>query len=207
MSAVAAPSFVVATPVLEHPWLLAARVSHAPRQQTTVRVVPSPCGVTALRQQGKACVVAMLAAQHPHLPTAPEAWRIVDDLDDASLDASDDRNEPRVRRIAVAGPGQLDVDLVVPYDLRVFAGHFQALPLLPGVVQIAWALELAQRHLAGVGRFRGITAVKFRRPVRPGMPLQLALRWTAAACELTFEYRHGAMIASIGRIRMSGNDA
>lgn len=115
-------------------------------------------------------------------------------------------HRPQVQAVACPAGDAVEARLLVPRDLRVFDGHFPAIPLVPGMVQVAWAVELAHEHLVGVGRFRGIAAVKFRRLVRPGMVLQLSLQWLDSRRELRFEYRHDAVVVANGRLRMGGAD-
>lgn len=49
-----------------------------------------------------------------------------------------------------------------------FQGHFPGDPVLPGVVQVDWAIRLAGEALGPLGAFQGLDRVKFLRPLRPG---------------------------------------
>ena len=44
-------------------------------------------------------------------------------------------------------PDGIRVDLRVPADLACFPDHFPGFPLLPGVVQLDWALALARPQI------------------------------------------------------------
>ncbi len=71
----------------------------------------------------------------------------------------------------------LHYSLEVPIDLIFFQGHFEELAILPGVVQIQWACQLAE-PLIGVGFSRNIEKLKFTHPIFPGdlINLQLSLK-------------------------------
>ena len=60
-------------------------------------------------------------------------------------------------------------------------GHFPGAPVVPGVVQIKWAIALAQRYLAIGGGFAGMENVKFQRAMTPGSRVTLTLEYAAAA--------------------------
>lgn len=66
------------------------------------------------------------------------------------------------------------VDPALPY----FAGHFPGAPILPGVVQLNWAVQFVDRMLPGASadRFAGLARIKFKAPVAPGMLLRYSLR-------------------------------
>jgi len=72
----------------------------------------------------------------------------------------------------------VELDLRVPADLEYFTGHFPGAPVLPGVVQIDWCVQLARDRLALPGAFRGLEQVKFLAPIGPDarITLRLALR-------------------------------
>ncbi|HMN44781.1 MAG TPA: hypothetical protein PKE27_09425 [Povalibacter sp.] len=96
-------------------------------------------------------------------------------------------------------PDGLNLQFVVPADLGYFAGHFPGVPLLPGVVQIGWAVELARQHVPFDAQFRALAGVKFMRVIQPGATVALQLAFDAAARELSFEYRCGGQPCSGGR--------
>jgi 3-hydroxymyristoyl/3-hydroxydecanoyl-(acyl carrier protein) dehydratase len=98
--------------------------------------------------------------------------------------------------------GGVDLDLWLPADHPCFRGHFPAVPILAGAVQIDWAVQLADAYLkTGIGaacRFQ----VKFRRPIRPVRTVTLALRLHPEKQALTFDYRDDGEIYSTGRIAL-----
>ena len=97
-------------------------------------------------------------------------------------------------------PAQARVALDVTPELAVFDGHFPGLPVLPGVAQLDWAIEFARTCFALPGRFVRAEALKFQRPVFPGMTLELQLDWRADATQLTFEFSSPAGVHSGGRV-------
>lgn len=93
------------------------------------------------------------------------------------------------------------LDLAVTEDLDMFRGHFPALPVLPGVAQVDWALRLAKSqgligHEAELRDFQ----VKFRNVIRPPLTLTLTLRWDASKQRIQFDYHSGAVAMSSGRL-------
>jgi 3-hydroxymyristoyl/3-hydroxydecanoyl-(acyl carrier protein) dehydratase len=95
---------------------------------------------------------------------------------------------------------RLNVRFVVPSTLAYFDGHFPDCPVLPGVVQVGWAIEFARRHLPFVARFRSLASVKFTRVIQPNEAIALRLVADAQRRELSFEYRSGDDTCSSGRI-------
>jgi 3-hydroxymyristoyl/3-hydroxydecanoyl-(acyl carrier protein) dehydratase len=107
---------------------------------------------------------------------------------------------PEIESAERAGAHAVTLRFVVPEGLRYFAGHFPEVPLLPGVVQIGWALELARRHLEVTGEFRALHAVKFTRVIQPGAAVELRLSVAVTDKSLDFAFSSGGHACSEGRV-------
>lgn len=100
-------------------------------------------------------------------------------------------------------PDQVTIGLTVPPDHPAFAGHFPDRPILPGVVQIDWALRLADQYLSTGCPAACDYQVKFRRLITAGEALSLDLRLIRERGVLDFSYRVGDAAASSGRVRIN----
>jgi len=80
----------------------------------------------------------------------------------------------------------------------VFQGHFPEDPILPGLVQVDWALRLAVDAFGPTGPFLGLEHLKFCDLIRPGEAITLELSLDPSRCELAFEYRGGSTRKSSG---------
>lgn len=96
--------------------------------------------------------------------------------------------------------GQWQLELEVPLDLAHFTGHFPQTPVLPGVVQIDWALQLARQLLDLPPRFIGMEVLKFQQLARPGDRLSLTLKFDGERSKLHFAFRNADAPCSSGRI-------
>jgi len=68
--------------------------------------------------------------------------------------------------------------LWVPPDLPIFTGHFPGQPILPGIMQVNWGVQLAALiwpESAADTAFAGTSQVKFKAPVLPNALVQLQL--------------------------------
>ena len=106
---------------------------------------------------------------------------------------------PEIGRVQRTDTG-VRLDFTVPAALEYFAGHFPACPLLPGVVQIGWAIELARQHIPFDAPFRSLAGVKFTRVIQPGAAVRLHLRFDLDRREMDFEYSAGGHTCSSGRV-------
>jgi len=92
------------------------------------------------------------------------------------------------------------LQLRVPPDLLYFDGHFPEAPILPGVVQVDWALALGRQYFDLPARFRTLQALKFQRVVTPGMTLTLELENDAQKNALAFRLHSAGGQHASGRI-------
>ena len=99
--------------------------------------------------------------------------------------------------------GAWTLDLHVPPGLVYFAGHFPQVPVLPGVVQVGWALAFGAQRFGTSTRCQVMDALKFQRLLRPGDRVDLTLRYDTARHTLHFAYRRGDTAYSSGRLAWS----
>ena len=94
------------------------------------------------------------------------------------------------------------LDFVVAHDDEAFHGHFPERPILPGVVQVDWAMRLATLHLNLGDLFAQDIQIKFREVIAPEVPLTLTVQIDRAKSKLTFSYCSGDTTMSSGQIRL-----
>ncbi|MCU7279063.1 acyl-CoA synthetase family protein [Pseudomonas peradeniyensis] len=210
----------ISLPMLEqalcaHAWVAEARlgVIEKGRAYLGALVALAPAGLHALRNQGRRAVIDGLRqhlAGHCEALALPRRWRLARQLPlntqgklpQAELQAL--LLAPRSMAPEVLGQTQqgeeLHLRLAIPLDLACFPGHFPQTPVLPGVVQIDWAIALAASRLQLAQRFAGMEVLKFQQLVRPGDELLLTLRFDATRGKLYFAYTCAGQPCSSGRI-------
>ncbi|HEX8614004.1 MAG TPA: AMP-binding protein [Telluria sp.] len=185
------------------------------RQVLAAFVIPTASGRALLDAEGKQALNALLRAHLGRVVEAvalPRRWRYLDQLPLnaqgkttqaqllALLGVGDARPRvPQVRLVEQDAQRTL-LELVVPSTLFYFDGHFTQAPVLPGVVQVDWAIRYAREHFAVAPGFRGIHALKFQQVVRPDIPFHLELKYDSASCTLHFRYFSDAGQHAGGRI-------
>jgi 3-hydroxymyristoyl/3-hydroxydecanoyl-(acyl carrier protein) dehydratase len=98
------------------------------------------------------------------------------------------------------GADRAEIELVVPQDLHFVRGHFPGAPVVPGVVQIKWAIALARRYLAIGDGFTAMENVKFQRVMTPHSRVKLTLEYAATARKLHFSFASAEARYSSGRV-------
>lgn len=107
---------------------------------------------------------------------------------------------PEIRSIAHGKDG-LVLELFTTPTLDYFPGHFPGYPILPGVVQVDWAIRFAREHLGiPATGFSALRALKFSAPVRPGASLTLRLSWLADKQRLDFSFSGETRVVSSGQV-------
>ncbi len=210
----------ISLPLLElalmaHEWVSEARLGVVQENRASLGavLVLSDSGLHALRNQGRRTLTETLRqhlSAHCEAIALPRRWRMVRQLPlnaQGKLPQADVQAvlmAPRAQQPEILGEQQVDgewhVQLGVPPDLAYFSGHFPTAPVLPGVVQVDWALAIAQRLMALPAKFAGMEVLKFQQLVRPGDNISLTLRFDAERSKLYFAFRNGDAPCSSGRI-------
>lgn len=210
----------ISLPMLEqaleqHDWVAEARlgVIEDNRAYLGALLVLSESGLHALRNQGRRHLTQALRqhlSRHCEALALPRRWRLLRQmplnnqgkLPQAEVQALLLAPRPQAPEVLeqVQHEEEWQLRLAIPPDLAYFSGHFPATPVLPGVVQVDWALALGQQLLQLPGRFAGMEVLKFQQLVRPGDRIQLNLRFDAQRQKLYFAYLNDGAPCSSGRI-------
>lgn len=210
----------ISLPMLEqalaaHDWVAEARlgVIQENRASLGALLVLSESGLFALREHGRRELTETLRkhlSQHCEALALPRRWRLLRQMplnsqgklaqgDVEALLLAARPKAPEVLEQS-ASDGEWSLQLSVPPDLAYFSGHFPKAPVLPGVVQVEWALNLGRQLLKLDRAFAGMEVLKFQQLVRPGDEIQLHLRFDAERGKLYFAYRNDTATCSSGRI-------
>ncbi len=194
----------------EHPWGLG--VVQENRAYLGALLVLSGQGLHTLRNQGRRALTEALRQhllKHCEAMALPRRWRLLQQLPfnaqgklpQAEVQALLQAPRPKAPQVLEQREtdGEWLLQLAVPPDLAYFSGHFPVTPVLPGVVQVDWALELGRERLELPEKFAGME-VKFQQLVRPGDRIELSLRFDQERSKLYFAFRNGEAACSSGRI-------
>lgn len=180
-------------------------------------VVPSAAGWDAWGAQGgfrlgRALRRRMAEGLDP--AALPRRWRFVARLPLGPLGkrrnadmAALFQDAPRLPELIAVTPGadagaSVGLDLAIPENLWWFQGHFPGRPILPGLVQLDWALHFARAHL-GVDLIAAQDfQVKYKATIAPRDRLRLDLRRDDARGRLSFSYRRDGRDCSSGAVSL-----
>jgi len=109
---------------------------------------------------------------------------------------------PPILQITRPDENTCQIQLHLDRTLPCFAGHFPNAPVLAGVVQLDWVMNLAAREFQLPLIFRGMQSVKFLNLVRPPLTLTLTLTHTPERRLLKFRYEDEIRHYSSGAIRV-----
>jgi 4-coumarate--CoA ligase (photoactive yellow protein activation family) len=203
----------------QHPFVAqvaVTRLAGASRERAGAVVVLTEAGNEALRANGRVALVKTLRrhlAAYFDLVVLPRHWRFRlalpfdarGKLPAAALAASFEVCADGFELLAEAKHGdEFYYELHVPRTLVHFAGHFPGLPILPGVVQVDWAIRLASAHIPLASKLKSIDRLKFMAPVPPGALLKLSFVHDASRQRLQFAYRLGERDCASGMLVYEG---
>ncbi|MCM8740076.1 acyl-CoA synthetase family protein [Pseudomonas koreensis] len=217
----------ISLPMLEqalvaHDWVGEARLGVVQENRAVLGalLVLSEEGLFALREHGRRSLTEALRkhlSEHCEALALPRRWRLVRQLPlnsqgklpQADIEALLLAPRPKAPEVLeqVETAGEWSLQLAVPADLAYFSGHFPKAPVLPGVVQVEWALQLGQQLLELPGKFAGMEVLKFQQLMRPGDEIQLHLRFDRERGKLYFAYRNDTATCSSGRILLGAENA
>ena len=142
----------------------------------------------------------------------PRRWRFVDSFPQDPMGKVADaalqelltrpdpyRREPQVLHHTYRGR-EVELRVFIPTDLLYFEGHFPQAPILPGVIQVEWAVAFARRFFEVPQHFRRLEMLKFQRVVGPGTTVMLTLEYLVASQTVTFRYVSDVGQHSSGRV-------
>lgn len=82
-----------------------------------------------------------------------------------------------------------------------FEGHFDGFPILPGLIQMFIAVELAKENNICHSDFLNIPNIKFVKPIFPNVEVTLKLAYNEEKKQLHFKYYSGEVLYSHGNLR------
>lgn len=198
--------------IVRHPYIKQAAVTMiegTSRARIGALAVLSDAGCQTLMAQGRVALVASLRRDlgaYFDAAVLPRHWRFRCAM---PFDERGKLPAAAVTRAFVPEPEGFELlaeyhddahcyELRVPLTLKHFDGHFPGMPILPGVMQIDWAIRLASREFPAVRTIRSIDRLKFTAPVPPGAVLGLRLVHDPMHRHVRFTFRHGARDCTSG---------
>lgn len=195
------------------------------RQRLAAFVVPTAAGRELLAAEGKPAFNARLRAVLAAVVDAvalPRRWRYLDQmpvnaqgkttlaallalLDDDDGAAGRRPRLPQLRELE-REPLRVLLEVSAPANLLYFDGHFDVAPILPGVVQVDWAIHYGRHYFGLPPQFKGINALKFQQVIQPETPVRLELLHDVAKGCLQFRYASEAGQHASGRVMLGEAD-
>lgn len=205
--------------LMDTPWIADAFTAMIEKGRDVVGavVVLNQDGLQLLEAKGRSRLIKqMRVALHQWFDAVvlPRKWLFADSIPMTAqgkveqhllmqLLNTDSRKLPQVHGFAsISDSAKLDIK--VPAELVYFPDHFAGFPLLPGVVQIAWAEHFGKLFFAINEPFLHMETIKFVKIIQPEDELKLALEWEAGTGQLSFNFSSEQGTHSSGRMVYGG---
>ncbi|MBW2577633.1 MAG: AMP-binding protein [Deltaproteobacteria bacterium] len=183
-------------------------------------IVPAEEGWELIQREGERAFVRVLRAcltdaWDPVLH--PRYWRVVSELPANSrgkvtldalrglfrpLEAEDAGADRPIMLDQFRGEDYLERSCQVPEDLGCFSGHFPGHPVVPGALQLDWALEVAAELLDAPPRVAELESLKFPAPLGPGQIFRIRVR-NVADNQIDFTISGEDADHARGRVRLA----
>ncbi len=194
-------------------WLIELRVLHlpGPREQLGIVAVLSHSGWQLHDELGKKTFASRLRGLlllQLDASAAPRHWRFVSALPSnkqgkstqEALQQLFDPRRPQPRILSVTSTGA-ELTMVVEAGQPQFDGHFPGHPVLPGVAQLEWAIQLGRECFAALPPvFLSLEGLKFQQVITPGMRITLSLDFKPETGKLGFRYSSARGQHASGRV-------
>lgn len=105
--------------------------------------------------------------------------------------------EIRFKRVS---DNKVELGLKIPKDLAYFEGHFPELPIVPGVVQLHWAVEFAKEIFKIPGFISQGSQIKFSNLMYPLDELCLVLEHLPQKYMVHYSYKTDDKTYASGRL-------
>ena len=204
-----------------HAWVSQVRVTLLPSKKSRIGAVIklTADGNAKLIDSNKRTICKVLSSSlQPYVDQValPRYWRFVNKMpvdrqgkisvsELASLFFESQRPKlPTVVNQSSNADKNYIIDLIVPKNLIYFDGHFPGTPVLPGMIQVGWAIHFAAKLFGNIGEFRRLDKLKFHNVIQPDEAISLNLRWDKQLYSLSFRYSRDMLAHSSGRIVFAG---
>ena len=189
---------------------------HSQRQYLAAVLVLSATGQELLSAHGRLALNEALKQVLQHRVEAiavPRKWRYVEQL---PMDSQGKVTQVLLQNLFIAtSPATLlhpacqvlqqeatraSLQVCWPKNSRYFSGHFPGFPILPGVAQVDWAIQIGRQLFSLPTNFTAIHALKFQHVILPDQPVELLLTLDVQKKSLNLSYSSAGRQHSSGRI-------
>jgi acyl-coenzyme A synthetase/AMP-(fatty) acid ligase len=177
-------------------------------------------GKELLQKKGKASLVRKLRetlAKDLDGVAVPRSWRFVNEIPtnlqgkitrDLLMQLFDEIPAAMVPQIISSEilDNTRQVNFTVNDDLPCLDGHFEGSPVVPGVVQLDWAMHFGRPIVKAGSTFTQMEVIKFKQLMMPGDAVTLSLEFSQEKNKLNYSFRNtqdGNIEYSSGRLCFS----
>lgn len=200
----------------DHHLVAAAKVVLLPERKSRLGavLVLTPAGNALLIDKGKNAVNAILLhfiQDRFERIVLPRYWRYLAKMpvnaqgkitSAALVDLFHPERQPRLPEVIAVDiiDDHQQLILRIPDNLLFFSGHFPGNPVIPGVVQLHWAIHYARQSFPELEIFLRLEAIKFQHIIQPGNIVTLRLQHRPGSGKLQFSFSSPQTQHSSGRI-------
>jgi 3-hydroxymyristoyl/3-hydroxydecanoyl-(acyl carrier protein) dehydratase len=97
-------------------------------------------------------------------------------------------------------PNKVEIGLRIPKDLSYLEGHFPSFPVVPGIVQLHWAVEFSREVFKIFGPISSGEKIKFNTLMRPMDEPRLLLEHFSEKSLVVYHYKSDEKMYASGRL-------